>query len=241
MNDDYVTISRALDFIKAGDKENARKILEALVKDEPANEQAWYLLAHLVPAHQAKACFEQVVKLNPQNQKARSQLQKLCMEPTSNANDPSLRKEKAKDLILYGLLGGIILILLAIGLLQGGLLLQLNSPQAVPTPVVVQSESKPTPDKIPNWEYLSVVAFCSSEPDFSVNKSPIYLTCADAVYLEYRESGEGPNEHYSKNLDFQFIDDYLSYYGKDGWELINIIPGEFIFQTSTFIFKRPTY
>ncbi|MEW5871142.1 MAG: alpha/beta fold hydrolase [Chloroflexota bacterium] len=71
-------LQKARDHLRAGEKPPARAILVQFVKQDQQVEAAWYLLGFALedPKQQAYA-FQQVLRINPGNQKARVRLQAL--------------------------------------------------------------------------------------------------------------------------------------------------------------------
>jgi len=76
MSEDMV--QEGINAFKAGEKARARDILTEAVKQDSTNEQAWYYLAasHTKPEPRKQA-LEMVLKLNPNNTKAREMLDKV--------------------------------------------------------------------------------------------------------------------------------------------------------------------
>jgi hypothetical protein len=76
MNDQR--LQQALSMARAGQRDEARKIVSQLVKEDPKNAQAWYLLSQLVEQdHQVVYCLEKVIQLQPANKQAQDRLAKL--------------------------------------------------------------------------------------------------------------------------------------------------------------------
>jgi hypothetical protein len=103
-------LQQAYGFIKSGRKREARGLLAPIVQKDRENEQAWFLLAYAVNDrdHQIQA-LRQVLRINPQNMKARSRLDQLeTVFPESGAasgrtnqkpfeEQPDLRLRAAMD------------------------------------------------------------------------------------------------------------------------------------------------
>ena len=71
-------ISQAVQAIKAKDFHTARKILAALLKQNPKDEQAWLFLAVCVEEPQQKRdCLQRVLAINPHNEHALRAMAKL--------------------------------------------------------------------------------------------------------------------------------------------------------------------
>lgn len=67
--------------LKAGDRENARKLLLQVIKVDERNEQAWLWLSGAVTSQkERRTCLENVLSINPENQLARKGLLKLGVD-----------------------------------------------------------------------------------------------------------------------------------------------------------------
>jgi tetratricopeptide (TPR) repeat protein len=62
---------------KAGDKDQAREILQDILTQDPKNEEAWWWLASVLEKKDAIICLKNILKINPSNQKAQAALAKL--------------------------------------------------------------------------------------------------------------------------------------------------------------------
>lgn len=72
------TIQAAIEAAKAGDKAAARNILTNVIRREPTNARAWFLLSQVVEAkHQQIYCLEQVLAIDPNNQQVKARIQAL--------------------------------------------------------------------------------------------------------------------------------------------------------------------
>jgi len=73
---------RAKDLIDSGDHPAAKKILVGILNKNPENVSAWELLANLVEDRNQKVdCYRQVLRLDPGNQLAVTQLAELEDQP----------------------------------------------------------------------------------------------------------------------------------------------------------------
>jgi len=144
--DTNTTIRQAVEAIKQGNKSNARTLLEPIVKNDSNNEEAWFLLAHVAQTpEQARTYLERVISINPNNERAKQQLQKLhTISPNKQPVAQTVRT-KENTAVLYIMLGGIIVLLLTVVLLLAGIWLK-DSPTA--------NTSTST------WEYFSVSVHC---------------------------------------------------------------------------------
>lgn len=72
------TLVQVVDLIKKGDNQAAVKLLTELLGSEPQLEQGWYLLGVALQSPDRKRfAFQRVLKINPENQRAKQQLEKL--------------------------------------------------------------------------------------------------------------------------------------------------------------------
>jgi tetratricopeptide (TPR) repeat protein len=70
-------LEQAIRAYKSGEKQKAQKILARLVKVEPNNEDAWLLLAGCIEnVEQKQYCLKRVLKINPNNARAKQALKK---------------------------------------------------------------------------------------------------------------------------------------------------------------------
>lgn len=82
-------LSRAIQLIKEGNKQNAGEILLELVNDEPNNELAWLWLSSCYDNEKKKLfSLSKVLEINPNNEKARIAYQKL----TTLVSEPDLEE-----------------------------------------------------------------------------------------------------------------------------------------------------
>lgn len=147
--DTNTIIRQAVEAIKQGNKSNARTLLENVIKNEPNNEEAWFLLAHVAQTQeQARTYLERVVNINPNNERAKQQLEKLYVMPSNKQPAPQPVKAKESKTVLYMLLGGIITLMLAIILLLAG--------------IRFKNDNQPN-TLVSSWEYLSVSVNCHRE------------------------------------------------------------------------------
>ena len=67
---------------KLGNKKKAKEILAGVVRQEPGNARAWYLLSQVVEQPvQAEDCLKRVLAIEPDNQQARERLENYLSEP----------------------------------------------------------------------------------------------------------------------------------------------------------------
>ncbi|MBI9051738.1 MAG: hypothetical protein JEZ00_20115 [Anaerolineaceae bacterium] len=70
-------LSQAVSLIKSGNKEAGKNLLIKLVKTDPYNENAWLWLASVTSGEQRIYGLQKALAINPQNEKARTYLDKL--------------------------------------------------------------------------------------------------------------------------------------------------------------------
>lgn len=91
----YNALKQAADLIRAGDKKAARAILIYILRDEPDNAQAWFMLSYAVPNKDKQIyALQQTLRLVPDYEKALRRLKKLGGEPPSPTPSES---PKAKE------------------------------------------------------------------------------------------------------------------------------------------------
>jgi hypothetical protein len=150
---DHLTASKlqtAYELIKAEQRDQACEILIPLVCASPDLTDGWFLLGHAVSDSQEKTrCFQQVLRLDPANQPAQKQLDRLL------ASQPAPKKQNPA--LLWGLAG------LFICLSGFGLLWSFSNPlfaspaptvpgsanSTLPTVTLVASRSTPKPSSTP--------------------------------------------------------------------------------------------
>jgi hypothetical protein len=77
-------LKKAIELIRAGKRADAVPILAEVLHQAPSNPTAWYLLGYvLTDIKQKTFAFEQVLKLDPGHEKAKTQLAKLKSAPPS--------------------------------------------------------------------------------------------------------------------------------------------------------------
>ena len=75
-------IHQGMAALRAGDKVAAQQLLSRATKIAPNNEQAWLWLSGAVPTTaEQRACLEQVLRINPQNEVAKRGLATLATMP----------------------------------------------------------------------------------------------------------------------------------------------------------------
>ncbi|MEK6221953.1 MAG: hypothetical protein N2D54_06860 [Chloroflexota bacterium] len=92
-------LRQALDNIKSGKLQDARKILVELLREDSEIEQAWYMLSFSVPNLDRQVyALHQTLRINPKNQKAIERIKKLSGEKyTPPSVYPKSEIKKGKD------------------------------------------------------------------------------------------------------------------------------------------------
>ena len=76
--DVIATLNQAVTALKAGQKEEGRRLLESVLIADQHNEQAWLWMSGAVDTHQERiVCLENVLTINPYNQNAIKGLEAL--------------------------------------------------------------------------------------------------------------------------------------------------------------------
>ncbi len=71
-------IIEAINFIKAGNKAEGKRILVNILTEDEKNEAAWLWLSAAVETNDMRQeCLEEVIKINPNNQSALKALSRL--------------------------------------------------------------------------------------------------------------------------------------------------------------------
>ena len=92
------TLEEAIRAVKSGDTDRGRLLLLQIVKADPENELAWLWLASAVEGEKRQHCLERVLAINPQNEVAQSELDKLQIQEEEPAgSDPQTQKPQTKQ------------------------------------------------------------------------------------------------------------------------------------------------
>lgn len=82
-------LEQAVTYFKAGEIDNARFLLIAVLKQNPKDEDAWLWLSRCVTeTEQKRYCFEKALKINPHNQYALRSLRHLARPIPAPAPPP---------------------------------------------------------------------------------------------------------------------------------------------------------
>jgi len=186
MNTSSELIEKAIAEAKSGNKAGATKILAQVVRKEPGNVQAWYMLSRVVEEkEQIIYCLNQVLKIMPDSSQAKARLKKLQSAPTTKSSIPTQTKRKTRlgVIILIGFAGVIefclILVALYLGINALGFLIKptstivlsqpLNLKDSGANPILVFTntpELKPT-DTIPAFPTYTATVTEPSTPSLN--------------------------------------------------------------------------
>lgn len=168
-------IKQAISQAKAGNKAQAKKMLAQVVKQEPQNARAWYLLSYVVDnKEQAVFCINKVLEVVPGNEQAQGRLQELRGEKVEAPRSQAPRKQKlpvSKTRPKNKLVKGIIFtslsvifvccILTVIALLDNGS--QNNELALIPTETIVKFNLVPT-QVLPTQEPIAIPSTSTEIP-----------------------------------------------------------------------------
>ena len=80
------TLDGALELLKAGRLQEAAALLAAILKRDPGNERAWHMLSFALADREQRAyALRRVLRINPGNRAARSQLARISGPPSPPA------------------------------------------------------------------------------------------------------------------------------------------------------------
>ncbi len=133
-------LKQAAQLIKAGQRDEARKIVGALLKREPENDEAWYYAAMLSDGAEQRAKFlQKALDLNPFHERADAALKKI---KSSAGGDPRVaprdrRAAAPKSGASGGMIAAIVVVaLLLVGVVAYGVITLTRPQDAPPVPVV---------------------------------------------------------------------------------------------------------
>lgn len=91
-------LQQAFSLAKVGQRTEAKKILSQLVRDDPRNARAWYILSQVVEQPERQIfCLKKVLEIDPGNTKAVQRLQKLHDEAFPDFAPPSAPEQPASS------------------------------------------------------------------------------------------------------------------------------------------------
>lgn len=132
--------------IKQGQTTEARQLLKQHLRSNPEDAEAWFLAARVSSTkEQAISCLKKAIDLDPFNDLAVNQLNRLTSESTV-ASQPKHKNQSAKDVTVNPLyIGGGVIVVLLVGLI-GGILLSganNNADPVLPTTIVNDAQDNP--------------------------------------------------------------------------------------------------
>jgi len=160
--DSTETLQKIIELHRANKQKQALEMLAQLISEQPDNEEAWLVLGYLMDEPQKKNyAFQQVLKLNPKNERAKKQLEKLGREAAAPTQTSSMLEDtppppdkKKKMIVVWS--AAFIILLMAAGFLvaisQGWLLTPEEPARAVELPVgsaTPRPSITPRPSKTP--------------------------------------------------------------------------------------------
>lgn len=96
-------IFRAIGLAKAGNEAEAKQLLAQVVKQEPDDARAWYLLSQVSGnSHDARYCLEQVLRIQPDNAQARERLDRPQAAESAQAGPKKKSKWTMIGLVVAG-------------------------------------------------------------------------------------------------------------------------------------------
>lgn len=87
----------AIQAIRSGKKELGRSLLLQILKQNPENEKAWLWLSSVTEGEHQQYCLERVLTINPQNEAARQQLEKLKQNDVAPQESSLVEKIETKQ------------------------------------------------------------------------------------------------------------------------------------------------
>ena len=81
-----LALLQARDYLRQGKPEEARPLLVGVLKQDPKNERAWWMLGFVFEEPERRRyAFEQVLQINPNHEKARQKLEALSEQGSQPA------------------------------------------------------------------------------------------------------------------------------------------------------------
>lgn len=168
-------IQQSISQARAGNKAQAKKILAQVVKQEPKNTRAWYLLSYVVDdKEQAIYCVNKVLEVDPSNEQATARLQELRgadvespISQNSKQQKLPVSKTRPKNILLKGIIFTslsvifVCCILTVIALLDNGS--QNNELALIPTETIVKFNLEPT-QVLPTQEPIAIPSSSTEIP-----------------------------------------------------------------------------
>lgn len=114
-------LSDGIKAARAGDKEQARQLLQQVVEIDQYNERGWFWLASVVESDaERRTCLGNVVLINPDNQRAQVLLEQLEEGGSGSQRRTPTSPNRRIGIVVGGALAVVILAILVLNLLGGG-------------------------------------------------------------------------------------------------------------------------
>lgn len=118
-------IRQAIEAGKSGDKESAKKLLSQVVRQDPKNARAWYLLSQVIDEEvQRIYCLEKASELDPENLRVVQRFERIKKDtslpqsqpipPPQPAKKPPPDQKKKTTWILIGIVSIILICVLCV-------------------------------------------------------------------------------------------------------------------------------
>lgn len=156
---DNSLLQRGIEAARRGDQATARRLLEQVVNQDPNSELGWMWLASVVTTvRERRICLERVLRINPDNQRARQALTQLGgtppaprRQPAGGADNPAARIDPINIVLVVVAAVAIIAILLVIPRVED-LLTPDPTPTRIPTRFIPPTAVvlPPPPTRVPN-------------------------------------------------------------------------------------------
>ena len=201
MSNSSELIEKAITEAKSGNRTGAKKLLAQVVRKEPSNAQAWYLLSRLVEEkEQIIYCLKKVLEIMPDNSQAKARLKKLQSESTPKPSIPiqTIKKGGANKriVIVLTVILGFCIILLGVcyGINALGLLTRLTPTENLPQ-FLTLTESNIIPAVIftdtPEIKPTNIII--PTDTPFPTSTLPMQTEEPSAVPTEIPPAGSGEN------------------------------------------------
>lgn len=96
-------LSNAIQLIKAGNRQAALPLLKEIIRTDPYDENAWlWLYACVEKVEEKKYCLQKALEINPNNQPARTQLEKLSKSAQPQVAAKKSDKRSNTRILVFG-------------------------------------------------------------------------------------------------------------------------------------------
>jgi hypothetical protein len=180
---------QAVTHIKAGEIEKGKQLLAEVIKQNPRDEKAWLWMTKCVTnTEQERYCFNQVLKINPQNQHALKGLERLNKPVPPNSQpaakivqQPIYQRKSQKKNLLIPILA--VIGLLCVVCVGGGVLLGLisNASSSQNNPVPAQKTRPNYTQMLETNGFTYVMSDNDGNPSYSSACDAVAVVRADSV------------------------------------------------------------